>query len=213
MAAVPLDIEASVMGADPARPDEVTHRPRPGRGGLDAGSGAGRPPAPEDRRPAPRRSRRSATPTGSSSGPGPGSPGAAAPAGPELARGAGRQPGSPAGDAQPRRQTGRRTASRAENHLEVLTAHAPELVLDVVLADPSIVDDERVLRDVAAGARRRAGRGTGRRARPAGAPRPAASRRGVPRHPGLSPRHRGRRSGRCRWRDGHRLAGCGPVAG
>jgi len=38
----------------------------------------------------------------------------------------------------------------AKNHLEVLAAHAPELRLDVVLADPDIVRDEALLRRVAA---------------------------------------------------------------
>jgi uncharacterized cofD-like protein len=38
----------------------------------------------------------------------------------------------------------------AKNHLEVLAAHAPELRLDYVLADPAIVDDEVLLRRVAA---------------------------------------------------------------
>lgn len=38
----------------------------------------------------------------------------------------------------------------AKNHLEVLAAHAPELRLDVVLADPDIVGDEALLRRVAA---------------------------------------------------------------
>jgi uncharacterized cofD-like protein len=37
----------------------------------------------------------------------------------------------------------------AQNHLEVLAAHAPEFHLDVVLADPSVVDDEALLRRVA----------------------------------------------------------------
>jgi len=37
----------------------------------------------------------------------------------------------------------------AKNHLEVLAAHAPELRLDVVLADPDIVRDEALLRRVA----------------------------------------------------------------
>jgi len=37
----------------------------------------------------------------------------------------------------------------AKNHLEVLAAHAPELRLDVVLADPDIVGDEVLLRRVA----------------------------------------------------------------
>jgi len=36
-----------------------------------------------------------------------------------------------------------------ENHLEVLAAHAPALQLDVVLADPEIVEDEALLRRVA----------------------------------------------------------------
>jgi uncharacterized cofD-like protein len=37
----------------------------------------------------------------------------------------------------------------AKNHLEALAAHAPELRLDVVLADPDIVEDEALLRRVA----------------------------------------------------------------
>lgn len=37
----------------------------------------------------------------------------------------------------------------AERHLEVLAAHAPELRLDVVLADPSVVVDEQALRQAA----------------------------------------------------------------
>jgi len=37
----------------------------------------------------------------------------------------------------------------AKNHLEVLAAHAPELRLDVVLADPDVVGDEALLRRVA----------------------------------------------------------------
>ena len=48
--------------------------------------------------------------------------------------------------------TGETRGFSAENHLEVLAApRTRRCVLDVVLADPSIVDDERVLRDVAAG--------------------------------------------------------------
>ncbi len=37
----------------------------------------------------------------------------------------------------------------AENHLEVLADHAPGLHLDVVLADPEVVEDEALLRSVA----------------------------------------------------------------
>jgi len=48
-------------------------------------------------------------------------------------------------------QTGETVGFSPENHLEVLAAHAPELHLDVVLADPSIVEDERLLRRVAGG--------------------------------------------------------------
>jgi 2-phospho-L-lactate transferase/gluconeogenesis factor (CofD/UPF0052 family) len=36
----------------------------------------------------------------------------------------------------------------AENHLEALLLHAPELMVDVVLADPEAVGDERALRQV-----------------------------------------------------------------
>jgi uncharacterized cofD-like protein len=46
--------------------------------------------------------------------------------------------------------TGETEGFSAKNHLEVLATHAPELRLDVVLADPEIVDDEKLLRRVAA---------------------------------------------------------------
>ncbi len=46
--------------------------------------------------------------------------------------------------------TGETMGFSAKNHLEVLAAHAPELRLDVVLADPGIVQDEPLLRRVAA---------------------------------------------------------------
>lgn len=45
--------------------------------------------------------------------------------------------------------TGETVGFSAENHLEVLAAHAPELRLDVVIADPEIVEDEALLRRVA----------------------------------------------------------------
>lgn len=45
--------------------------------------------------------------------------------------------------------TGETEGFSAENHLEVLAAHAPGLHLDVVLADPEIVEDEALLRRVA----------------------------------------------------------------
>jgi uncharacterized cofD-like protein len=46
-------------------------------------------------------------------------------------------------------QTRETVGFSAKNHLEVLAAHAPELHLDVVLADPDIVEDEAMLRRVA----------------------------------------------------------------
>jgi uncharacterized cofD-like protein len=45
--------------------------------------------------------------------------------------------------------TGETVGFSATNHLEVLAVHAPELHLDVVLADPDIVEDEALLRRVA----------------------------------------------------------------
>lgn len=45
--------------------------------------------------------------------------------------------------------TGETVGFSAKNHLEVLALHAPELHLDVVLADPDIVEDEALLRRVA----------------------------------------------------------------
>ena len=45
--------------------------------------------------------------------------------------------------------TGETVGFSATNHLEVLAAHAPELHLDVVLADPDIVEDQALLQRVA----------------------------------------------------------------
>jgi uncharacterized cofD-like protein len=45
--------------------------------------------------------------------------------------------------------TGETVGFSSANHLEVLAAHAPKLHLDVVLADPDIVEDEALLRRVA----------------------------------------------------------------
>jgi len=45
--------------------------------------------------------------------------------------------------------TGETFGFSAEDHLEVLAVHAPALHLDVVLADPEIVEDEALLRRVA----------------------------------------------------------------
>ena len=47
--------------------------------------------------------------------------------------------------------TGETKGFRAQDHLESLLKHAPELRVDVVLADPSCVDDPAVLRAAAAG--------------------------------------------------------------
>jgi len=47
--------------------------------------------------------------------------------------------------------TGETAGLSAANHLEVLAAHAPDLHLDVVLADSDVVEDEPLLRRVAEG--------------------------------------------------------------
>jgi uncharacterized cofD-like protein len=47
-------------------------------------------------------------------------------------------------------QTGETTGFTPQRHLETLAAHAPDLRLDVVMADPSTVGDEAALRDAAA---------------------------------------------------------------
>lgn len=46
--------------------------------------------------------------------------------------------------------TGETVGFSARNHLEVLASHAPELHLDVVLADPAVIEDESLLRRAAA---------------------------------------------------------------
>ena len=68
MTAVPLEIEAQVLGADPERAARAVDGARAGRGGDHAGPGRRRLAwCPRTRRPAPRRSWRSRRPTGSSS--------------------------------------------------------------------------------------------------------------------------------------------------
>jgi uncharacterized cofD-like protein len=46
-------------------------------------------------------------------------------------------------------QKGETDGFSSEAHLEVLAAHAPDLRIDVVLADPSSVEDPQLLADVA----------------------------------------------------------------
>ena len=217
MAAVPLDIEAEVVGA---RPGATRRRRRTVRGQVAGGDDAraGRrgarcvpddPPACPEAVAAIARRRL-----------GRARPGLVvhqrhpAPAVPELRRGAVRDAGAQRmRGAQPRaRRPGRPTGFSAENHLEVLAAHAPDLTLDVVLADPRVVDDDR-----------RAAPTWPPRSAPswswptwpsrddAGRARPAAPGRGLPRRHGLTPgptsaghdARASRADGRdaCRWQD------------
>ena len=150
MAAVPLNIEASVVGADPARPLEITTV----RGQVEVATTTGRvlavrlnpeePPACDEAVAAIRAADWVIL--------GPGSwftsvmPHLLVPGVREALM-----------DTPAKRiltlnlvmHTGETVGFSAENHLEVLAAHAPSLHLDVVLADPEIVGDEGLLRRVA----------------------------------------------------------------
>ena len=150
MAAVPLNIEASVVGADPARPLEITTV----RGQVEVATTTGRvlavrlnpvePPACDEAVAAIRAADWVIL--------GPGSwftsvmPHLLVPGVREALM-----------DTPAKRiltlnlvmHTGETVGFSAENHLEVLAAHAPSLHLDVVLADPEIVEDEGLLRRVA----------------------------------------------------------------
>ena len=152
MAAVPLNIEASVMGADPGQPHEITTV----RGQVEVATTAGRvlavrlnpdePPACDQAVAAIRAADWVVL--------GPGSwftsvmPHLLVPGVRDALM-----------DTPAQRiltlnlvmHTGETVGFSAENHLEVLAAHAPELHLDVVLADPEIVEDEALLRRVAGG--------------------------------------------------------------
>ena len=119
------------LGADPAGPTSVARSAARSRSPSTPGGSSASGCCPQDPPACPEAvERRSTTPTGSSSGPGswftrvlphllvPG-----------LSRGARARPGAQAARRSTwRTHTGRdRRASRAENHLEVLAAHAPEL--------------------------------------------------------------------------------------
>jgi uncharacterized cofD-like protein len=152
MAAEPLQIEASVLGADPAQPDEVSTV----RGQVQVASTPGRVLGvrlhPDDPKACGETIRAIHEADWIILGPGSWFTSVM----PHLLVPSVRE----ALVASPARKvltlnlvmhTGETEGFSAENHLEVLAAHAPELTLDVVLADPSVVDDAAVLRSVAAG--------------------------------------------------------------
>ena len=152
MAAEPLQIEASVLGADPAQPDEVSTV----RGQVQVASTPGRVLGvrlhPEDPKACGETIRAIHEADWIILGPGSWFTSVM----PHLLVPSVRE----ALVASPARKvltlnlvmhTGETEGFSAENHLEVLAAHAPELTLDVVLADPSVVEDAAVLRSVAAG--------------------------------------------------------------
>lgn len=150
MAAVPLNIEASVMGADPARPLEVTTV----RGQVEVATTTGsvlavrlnpdEPPACEEAVSAIRAADWVIL--------GPGSwftsvmPHLLVPGVRHALMDTGAQRMLVLNLVMHTRET---VGFSAENHLEVLAAHAPALHLDVVLADPEVVEDEALLRRVA----------------------------------------------------------------
>ena len=137
MAVTPLDIAAEVRGLDPADPDALTTV----RGQVEVAT-TDRPGARRarwsrtTRRPARRRSPRSRDADWVVLGPGSWFtsviPHLLVP---ELRRGAGRDRGPHGGDAQPGAAGGGDRRLLPETHLEVLAEHAPDLRLDVVLAD------------------------------------------------------------------------------
>jgi len=152
MAAEPLEIEASVLGADPAQPDEISTV----RGQVQVASTSGRVLGvrlhPEDPKACEETIRAIHDADWIILGPGSWFTSVM----PHLLVPSVRE----ALVASPARKvltlnlvmhTGETEGFSAENHLEVLAAHAPDLTLDVVLADPSVVEDAAVLRRVAAG--------------------------------------------------------------
>ncbi len=150
MAAVPLNIEASVMGADPARPQEITTV----LGQVEVATTTGRvlsvrlnpdePPACEEAVSAIRAADWVIL--------GPGSwftsvmPHLLVPGVRHALMDTGARRMLVLNLVMHTRET---VGFSAENHLEVLAAHAPALHLDVVLADPEVVEDEALLRRVA----------------------------------------------------------------
>jgi uncharacterized cofD-like protein len=151
MAAVPLDIEASVAGIDPELPDEITTV----RGQVAVASTPGRvlgvhlvPQAPPACGPALEAVRRADWVVL-----GPGSwftsvlPHLLLP---QLAEALHATPARRCVTMNLGPQTGETAGFSAEAHLEVLTAHAPALRIDAVLADPRAVEDPQRLAEAAA---------------------------------------------------------------
>lgn len=150
MAAVPLDIEATVRGADPARPDEIGVV----RGQVAVATTPGRlvtvrilpenPPACPEAIAAIRAADWIVL--------GPGSwftsvlPHLLVP---ELAEALHETPARRCVTLNLGAQAGETAGFAAETHLDVLAAHAPELRIDAVLADPAAVEDSAALADVA----------------------------------------------------------------
>ncbi len=125
MAAVPMDIVAEVRGADPSRPDEITHVKGQVACAKTPGSVLGVSLVPADPPACPEASPPSRTPTGSCSAPAPGSPASCrtsrSPRWPAPS-----PPPAPAASsrAQPRAAARRDRRLSPQRHLEVLQAHA-----------------------------------------------------------------------------------------
>lgn len=152
MAAVPLDIVATVAGIDPADPDEITTV----RGQVAVATTPGRmlglrlvPESPPACKPALEAIRRADWVVL-----GPGSwftsvlPHLLVP---ELAQALRETSARRCVTMNLGPQVGETEGYSAEAHLEVLGSHAPDLRLDAVLADPRAVDDPAALADVTAG--------------------------------------------------------------
>ena len=178
MAAVPLEIEADVVGARPGRPDALPPCAAR-RGGHDAPAGSPASGSTPDEPPAVPEAV-AAVLEADWVVLGPGSwftsvlPHLLVP---ELRAALRRTTARALRHPQPgRRPPARPTGFSRQDHLEVLAAHAPDLRLDVVLADPASVDDDDGAAPRPPGARSAASAGVARDGRPA---RPAAPGRGL----------------------------------
>ena len=172
MSAVPLELQALVKGHDPARPEDVDTRARPGHGRAHPRRGAVR--APRAARPARRPRRRSPRSLDADWVVlGPGSwfssviPHLLVP---ELLDALIETKARRVLSLNLAPQPGETEGFSPQRHLEVLARHAPKLALDVVLADEAAVPDRESLADAAKRLRRR-GRAGARWPRPDGAPR------------------------------------------
>ncbi len=146
MASVPLDIVAEVRGADPARPDEISHVRGQVACAKTPGTVLGVSLIPPDPPASPEALRAVAEADWIVFGPGSWFTSVLPHLKvPELAEALVRSPAQRIVALNLQPQPGETDDFSPQTHLEVLRAHAPELRVDVVLADRDVVDEPDVL--------------------------------------------------------------------